>query len=41
VVHLLDVGRHQEHRPHATMRRGGDGWPVYDVPDTLPGLGLG
>lgn len=38
VVHLLDVGRRQAHRPHATVRRGPDGWPVYDVPDTLPGL---
>jgi uncharacterized protein (DUF488 family) len=38
VVHLLDVGRRQEHRPHPTMRRGDDGWPVYDVADTLPGL---
>lgn len=38
VVHLLDVGRHQAHRPHPTVRSGADGWPVYDVPDTLPGL---
>jgi uncharacterized protein (DUF488 family) len=38
VVHLLDAGRHQAHRPHPTVRRGPDGWPVYDVPDTLPGL---
>lgn len=36
VVHLLDVGRRQEHRMHATVRRGDDGWPVYDVADTLP-----
>lgn len=39
VVHLLDVGRRQPHRLAATVRRGADGWPVYDVPDTLPGLG--
>jgi uncharacterized protein (DUF488 family) len=38
VVHLLDVDRREEHRLHATVRRGEDGWPVYDVPDTLPGL---
>ncbi|MBX6358038.1 MAG: DUF488 domain-containing protein [Micromonosporaceae bacterium] len=38
VVHLLDVGRRQPHRLHPTVRRGPDGWPVYDVPDTLPGL---
>jgi len=39
VVHLLDVGRHEPHRLHSTVRRGDDGWPVYDVADTLPGLG--
>ena len=39
VVHLLDVGRRQLHRLHPTLRRGDDGWPVYDVADTLPGLG--
>jgi uncharacterized protein (DUF488 family) len=39
VVHLLAVGRREAHRPHATVRRDADGWPVYDVPDTLPGLG--
>ena len=38
VTHLLDVGRRQEHRLHPTLRRGGDGWPVYDVAGTLPGL---
>jgi uncharacterized protein (DUF488 family) len=37
VVHLLDVGRRQPHRLTATVRRGADGWPVYDVADTLPG----
>jgi hypothetical protein len=36
VVHLLEVGRRAGYRPHATVRRGDDGWPVYDVPDTLP-----
>ena len=35
VVHLLDVGRRQAHRLSPTVRRGADGWPVYDVPDTL------
>lgn len=39
VVHLMEVGRREGYRPHATVRRGGDGWPVYDVPDTLPELG--
>jgi uncharacterized protein (DUF488 family) len=39
VVHLLRVGRHETHRLHPTVRRGEDGWPVYDVADTLPGLG--
>jgi uncharacterized protein (DUF488 family) len=39
VVHLLDPGRSQEHQLHPTMRRGPDGWPVFDEPDTLPGLG--
>jgi uncharacterized protein (DUF488 family) len=39
VVHLLDAGRRETHRLHATMRRDVDGWPVYDQPDTLPGLG--
>lgn len=38
VAHLLRVGERQSHRPHATMRRGLDGWPVYDVSDALPGL---
>jgi uncharacterized protein (DUF488 family) len=39
VVHVLDVGRRESHRAHPTLRRGADGWPVYDVADTLPGLG--
>jgi uncharacterized protein (DUF488 family) len=38
VVHLLQVDRHETHRLHPTVRRGEDGWPVYDVADTLPGL---
>jgi uncharacterized protein (DUF488 family) len=37
VVHLLDVGRRESHATHPTMRAQ-DGWPVYDQPDTLPGL---
>jgi uncharacterized protein (DUF488 family) len=42
VVHLLDVGRREGHVTLPVMRAGGDGWPVYDQPDTLPGLsGLG
>lgn len=36
VVHLMEVGRQQEHRMHPTVRPGDDGWPVYDVADTLP-----
>jgi uncharacterized protein (DUF488 family) len=39
VVHLLDPGRREEHRLHPTVRRGADGWPVFDQPDTLPGFG--
>jgi uncharacterized protein (DUF488 family) len=39
VVHLMDVGQRRPHRATATMRAAADGWPVYDVPDTLPGLG--
>jgi len=31
VVHLLEPGRRQPHRPHSAARRGDDGWPVYDV----------
>lgn len=38
VIHLLQPGHRQPHRPHATVRRGPDGWPVYDVSDALPGL---
>jgi uncharacterized protein (DUF488 family) len=36
VVHLIDVGRSEPHRVRPTMRCGDDGWPVYDVQDTLP-----
>lgn len=35
VTHLARPGERQRHRLHATARRGEDGWPVYDVPDTL------
>lgn len=38
VTHLMDVDRQQAYRPHPAGRRGSDGWPVYDVSDTLPGL---
>ncbi|MFG2044622.1 DUF488 family protein [Dactylosporangium sp. NPDC048998] len=38
VVHLITVGRSEVHRPHQTVRRGADGWPVYDVADTIPGI---
>lgn len=38
VTHLLEAGRHQEHRLHSAVRQGADGWPVYDVADPLPGL---
>lgn len=38
VTHLRGVGHRQPHQPHRTVRRGDDGWPVYDVPDALPGL---
>ena len=31
VVHLLDVGKRQDHVTPKTMRVGDDGWPVYDV----------
>ncbi|WP_222851018.1 DUF488 family protein [Phytoactinopolyspora mesophila] len=36
VIHLLDVGRQENHRERPTMRPDDDGWPVYDVADTLP-----
>jgi len=31
VIHLLQPGQSQPHRPHPAGRRGDDGWPVYDV----------
>lgn len=31
VVHLIDVSRQDPYRPHPTLRRGPDGWPVYDT----------
>jgi uncharacterized protein (DUF488 family) len=38
VEHLLGVGAGQPHRLTAGVRRGRDGWPVYDAEQTLPGL---
>lgn len=38
VTHLLEVDRSDAYRPHPAVRRGEDGWPVYDVADTVPGL---
>ncbi len=38
VTHLLGPDRRQSHRLHAAVRPDEDGWPVYDVPDSLPGL---
>ena len=31
---VVDIEQ-QRHRPHPTVRRGEDGWPVYDVSETL------
>ncbi|HLI55882.1 MAG TPA: DUF488 family protein, partial [Actinomycetota bacterium] len=31
VVHLLAAGKAEAHPPNPAMRRGPDGWPVYDV----------
>ncbi len=36
---MLEVGRSQPHRLSPTVRRGHDGWPVYDVAHTIPGFG--
>lgn len=36
VRHAVDAAKHDRHRPRPVMRCGDDGWPVYDVPDTLP-----
>lgn len=38
VEHLLDVGTRQAHRLTSGVRRGPDGWPVYDAQQALPGL---
>ncbi|MET7421095.1 DUF488 domain-containing protein [Dactylosporangium sp. NPDC005555] len=38
VEHLLDAGARQPHRLTEGVRRGEDGWPVYDAEQTLPGL---
>jgi len=39
VTHLLAAGRRQAHRLSPTVRADAAGWPVYDLADTLPGLG--
>jgi len=31
VIHLMGPGRSEPHRLHPAVRRGADGWPVYDV----------
>ncbi len=38
VEHLVDAGTRQPHRLTEGVRRGDDGWPVYDAQPTLPGL---
>ncbi|MGI5238220.1 DUF488 domain-containing protein [Dactylosporangium sp. CA-139066] len=38
VEHLLDAGSRQPHRLTTGVRRGEDGWPVYDAQPVLPGL---
>ncbi|WP_432840152.1 DUF488 domain-containing protein [Dactylosporangium sp. CA-092794] len=38
VEHLLDAGTRQQHRLTPEVRRGPDGWPVYDAQPVLPGL---
>jgi uncharacterized protein (DUF488 family) len=38
VEHLLEPGSHQPHRLTAGVRRGLDGWPVYDAQQARPGL---
>ncbi|MEV4134741.1 DUF488 domain-containing protein [Dactylosporangium sp. NPDC049742] len=38
VEHLVDAGTRQAHRLTEGVRRGADGWPVYDDQQTLPGL---
>ena len=37
VVHLMGPGQTQPHPQHPSVRKDGDGWPVYDV-GTNPGL---
>lgn len=36
VVHLLDPRRRQPHRLHPGVRRGDDGWPVWDLAADQP-----
>jgi uncharacterized protein (DUF488 family) len=31
VIHLMGPGRTEAHRLHPAVRRGADGWPVYDL----------
>jgi hypothetical protein len=38
VEHLLEPGTRQPHRLTEGVRRGDDGWPVYDAQPVLPGL---
>lgn len=38
VEHLLEAGTRQPHRLTAGVRRGPDGWPVYDAQPALPGM---
>jgi uncharacterized protein (DUF488 family) len=38
VEHLIEPGVRQAHRLTDGVRRGEDGWPVYDAQPTLPGL---
>ena len=38
VEHLLGAGAVQPHRLTDGVRRGRDGWPVYDAQQALPGL---
>ncbi|WP_327009815.1 DUF488 domain-containing protein [Dactylosporangium sp. NBC_01737] len=38
VEHLLEASAGQPHRLTPGVRRGPDGWPVYDVQQPLPGL---
>lgn len=38
VEHLMEPGVSRPHRLTAGVRRGPDGWPVYDAQPALPGL---